>query len=218
MSEAAEQHTLRTKWIDSPNLADAKKRYELIFIREAQRKIHVFNHHDIMIECIMLTKEYGLKGPWSVEIPVDHFDGHDADGCPILVNTTWERRPEKFKSDVELFNYIVEHSNGIQPDRFSMRGHWDDCPPEREIPEYTYKPKTKTQLTFPLSVDEANEIEQAEKERENPVEKKYIDCTPSWEGLLPVLVEVAANGTSSEARTTAYEELRKLLRFADGKK
>lgn len=44
---------------------------------------------------------------------------------------------------------------------------------------------------------------------------KTIDITPSWRGLLPYLVEVAANGTSAEGRKLAMEELYKLADLAD---
>jgi hypothetical protein len=39
-----------------------------------------------------------------------------------------------------------------------------------------------------------------------------VDIRPSWRSLIPALVEVAANGTTAEARRIAMEEL---LRLAD---
>jgi len=42
-----------------------------------------------------------------------------------------------------------------------------------------------------------------------------IDLTPTWESLLPVLVEVAANGTSHTGRTAAMGELMRLARIVD---
>ena len=39
--------------------------------------------------------------------------------------------------------------------------------------------------------------------------------TPTWESLLPALVEVAANGTTAEARAQAAGELLKLARIVD---
>lgn len=43
-----------------------------------------------------------------------------------------------------------------------------------------------------------------------------VDLTPTWEALVPVLVEVAARGTTSQARHDAMAELKRLARFADG--
>lgn len=42
-----------------------------------------------------------------------------------------------------------------------------------------------------------------------------IDITPTWSGLLPVLVELATNGTTTEAKLTADMELRKMAKAAD---
>jgi hypothetical protein len=44
---------------------------------------------------------------------------------------------------------------------------------------------------------------------------KTIDTTPTWESLMPALVEVAANGTTAEARELAAGELLKLARIVD---
>lgn len=44
---------------------------------------------------------------------------------------------------------------------------------------------------------------------------QFIDMTPTWRGLLPVLVEVAANGTSTQARKDAMSELFRLADMAD---
>jgi hypothetical protein len=42
-----------------------------------------------------------------------------------------------------------------------------------------------------------------------------IDLTPTWEAIVPALVEVAARGTSPEARRDAMAELIRLARIAD---
>jgi hypothetical protein len=47
------------------------------------------------------------------------------------------------------------------------------------------------------------------------MENETIDITPTWEGILPVLVEVAVNGTSLEGRKEAMNELRRLARIVD---
>tara|TARA_R100000306_G_C4260552_1_gene85077 strand:+ start:154 stop:423 length:270 start_codon:yes stop_codon:yes gene_type:complete len=45
-----------------------------------------------------------------------------------------------------------------------------------------------------------------------------LDATPTWSGLLPVLVEQAAGstGSSPEASSTAWAELRRMASIADG--
>jgi len=53
------------------------------------------------------------------------------------------------------------------------------------------------------------EYDQAKKEVET------IDITPTWEGLLPLLVEVAANGETAEGRKEAMDELRRMARAVD---
>lgn len=42
-----------------------------------------------------------------------------------------------------------------------------------------------------------------------------IDATPTWTTVLPILVEVAANGTTLEGRDAAWTELRRLAAIAD---
>ncbi len=42
-----------------------------------------------------------------------------------------------------------------------------------------------------------------------------IDLTPTWISALPVLVEVAANGSTREGREAAWGELRRLARIVD---
>lgn len=42
-----------------------------------------------------------------------------------------------------------------------------------------------------------------------------IDMTPSWASLVPLLVELAANATTSEARKTGFSELLRMARLAD---
>lgn len=44
---------------------------------------------------------------------------------------------------------------------------------------------------------------------------EHIDITPTWEGILPLLVEVAVNGETVAARKEAMDELRKIARAAD---
>lgn len=42
-----------------------------------------------------------------------------------------------------------------------------------------------------------------------------IDITPTWEELVPLLVQVAANGETRKARETAMDELKRLARAVD---
>lgn len=42
-----------------------------------------------------------------------------------------------------------------------------------------------------------------------------IDLTPTWAGVLPMLVEVAANGTSLSGRMAAMGELKRLAQITD---
>jgi hypothetical protein len=42
-----------------------------------------------------------------------------------------------------------------------------------------------------------------------------IDITPTWQALIPTLVEVAANGTSAQARKSAMAELLRLAKAVD---
>ena len=44
---------------------------------------------------------------------------------------------------------------------------------------------------------------------------RTIDITPSWQGLLPLLVEVAANGDTTEGRKSAMDELMRLAKTVD---
>jgi hypothetical protein len=44
---------------------------------------------------------------------------------------------------------------------------------------------------------------------------KTIDLTPSWEGILPLLLAVYSNGETVEAKQTAYAELSRMARLAD---
>jgi hypothetical protein len=44
---------------------------------------------------------------------------------------------------------------------------------------------------------------------------RTIDITPTWSGVLPLLVELATNATTVEARKDAEAELRKMARAAD---
>lgn len=47
-------------------------------------------------------------------------------------------------------------------------------------------------------------------------EPRYIDMTPTWRGLMPLLIEVAANGDSAGGRKGALDELNRLADMADG--
>jgi hypothetical protein len=44
---------------------------------------------------------------------------------------------------------------------------------------------------------------------------KTIDITPSWRGLMPALVELAANAKDETARKIAWDELYRLADYAD---
>jgi len=44
---------------------------------------------------------------------------------------------------------------------------------------------------------------------------KYVDCTPTWRGILPLLVELAMNANTQEARDTAWKELGRMAEIAD---
>lgn len=50
------------------------------------------------------------------------------------------------------------------------------------------------------------------------LEANTIDITPTWEGLLPALIEMAANAKIPETRKFAFNELLKLARLADSVK
>ena len=42
-----------------------------------------------------------------------------------------------------------------------------------------------------------------------------IDITPTWEGLLPMLLELRSRGTTKESRKTAGDELLRMAKIAD---
>ena len=44
---------------------------------------------------------------------------------------------------------------------------------------------------------------------------KFIDATPTWQQLLPLLIEVASNGDTSKARQNALNELMRLAKTVD---
>lgn len=44
---------------------------------------------------------------------------------------------------------------------------------------------------------------------------EYVDATPTWRGILPLLVEAATQGTTSEGRGLAMSELERLADMAD---
>lgn len=43
--------------------------------------------------------------------------------------------------------------------------------------------------------------------------KQYVDLTPSWSGILPLLLELYSNG--GDSGDMAYEEMQKMARVAD---
>lgn len=43
---------------------------------------------------------------------------------------------------------------------------------------------------------------------------EYIDCTPTWEGILPVLLTLLENG-NAQGKATAKAELVKMAKLAD---
>lgn len=46
-------------------------------------------------------------------------------------------------------------------------------------------------------------------------EVKKVPLVPTWEGILPLLVEVAVNGNNPKVRQEAMEELRRMARAVD---
>lgn len=46
---------------------------------------------------------------------------------------------------------------------------------------------------------------------------KTIKVVPTWRGILPILVEAAANGTTPEGRKAAWDELFKLADKVDAR-
>jgi hypothetical protein len=44
---------------------------------------------------------------------------------------------------------------------------------------------------------------------------KTIDMTPTWKGLLPVLMHLVENATTSESRAMATSELARMANLAD---
>lgn len=44
---------------------------------------------------------------------------------------------------------------------------------------------------------------------------RTISITPTWEGVLPMLVEIAIHGTTPTARNEAMGELRRMAQLAD---
>lgn len=47
------------------------------------------------------------------------------------------------------------------------------------------------------------------------METETIDITPTWEGILPVLLTLAIEGDTGTARETARQELRRMAKLAD---
>jgi hypothetical protein len=44
---------------------------------------------------------------------------------------------------------------------------------------------------------------------------EYMDLTPTWQEILPVLLELHANATTYEAKKTAFAELNRMAKIAD---
>ncbi len=44
---------------------------------------------------------------------------------------------------------------------------------------------------------------------------KTVDLTPSWEGILPVLLTIYNYAETAEARNTAFAELKRMAQLAD---
>jgi len=44
---------------------------------------------------------------------------------------------------------------------------------------------------------------------------KTIDVTPTWSGIMPILVELANNAETVESRRVAMDELRTMASLAD---
>lgn len=42
-----------------------------------------------------------------------------------------------------------------------------------------------------------------------------IDLTPTWEGVLPLLIEIATQGATEKGRAEARAELQRMARIAD---
>lgn len=42
-----------------------------------------------------------------------------------------------------------------------------------------------------------------------------IDMTPTWQGILPLLLAAVENGTTAETRNNAMTELRRMAQIAD---
>jgi len=43
----------------------------------------------------------------------------------------------------------------------------------------------------------------------------FVVCTPTWQGVLPMLIEVAINGDTTEGRKAARDELMRCAKIAD---
>lgn len=52
------------------------------------------------------------------------------------------------------------------------------------------------------------------KRKGNSMTTKTIDMTPTWEGMLPILLTLLENG-SAAGRATAMAEMRKMAKLAD---
>jgi hypothetical protein len=44
---------------------------------------------------------------------------------------------------------------------------------------------------------------------------KYVDCTPTWREILPLLLEIAMNADTLHARNIARGELERMAEIAD---
>ena len=44
---------------------------------------------------------------------------------------------------------------------------------------------------------------------------KFIDATPTWEAILPIVLTAYTDGETAETKRNAYEELRRMAQIAD---
>jgi hypothetical protein len=47
------------------------------------------------------------------------------------------------------------------------------------------------------------------------MESRTVDMTPTWEGILPAIVALLADGVKAEARGVAIAELERMAKLAD---
>jgi hypothetical protein len=44
---------------------------------------------------------------------------------------------------------------------------------------------------------------------------RYVECTPSWQGIMPALLNVIENGETFEAKQAVRDELQRVAKAAD---